>query len=69
MLRNNFRNHSVCTYCKSHNSLDGNLSKNDEVYYFSQDPPWKTHIWEKDRESSGNGPRTPSRKFRFKEIA
>ncbi|XP_071038207.1 nitric oxide synthase-like protein isoform X4 [Parasteatoda tepidariorum] len=37
--------------------------------YEYQDPPWKTHVWEKDRESSGNGPRTPSRKFRFKEIA
>ncbi|CAL1272101.1 unnamed protein product [Larinioides sclopetarius] len=37
--------------------------------YEYQDPPWKTHVWEKDREISGNGPRTPSRKFRFKEIA
>ncbi|GFX52479.1 nitric oxide synthase [Trichonephila clavipes] len=45
------------------------LNYNLKPSYEYQDPPWKTHIWEKDRESSGNGPRTPSRKFRFKEIA
>ncbi|KAG8182789.1 hypothetical protein JTE90_018662 [Oedothorax gibbosus] len=45
------------------------LNYNLKPSYEYQDPPWKTHIWEKDREGSGHGPRTPSRKFRFKEVA
>ncbi|XP_054711021.1 LOW QUALITY PROTEIN: nitric oxide synthase, salivary gland-like [Uloborus diversus] len=58
--------------------LSGSLTPvfHQEMLYYNlkpsyeyQDPPWKTHIWEKDRENAGNGPRTPSRKFRFKEIA
>lgn len=36
--------------------------------YDYQEPPWRTHVWEKDREV-GKSVRKPGRKFHFKQLA